>query len=419
LHGTAGVSSAKLTDSKSFSRRRSHFHNPLRIAFATLSEDPTKPTGSLDFFQQTIAGLAARDPGNEYYVLVSGANRHLFESAAPNVRLVEAGASNERRLSRILSEQCIIPRLLRLHRIDVFFTSSGGGTAPVWIPSGTKLVLAVYATQQLRRDLRVGFLRSIYRRWLAIPSLKRAARVIVNSQTCLDEICTQVDVRDKATVIHHGIDRRRYHDGPLDETEQGRLRTYGLNTPFILFLSTIYYYKNVHTLVEAFGRLVAQTGLPHELVLVGRLDSNSPDGGDYCTLLRKIARQHGVEERVRFIGPVPAEDLRAFYKMADVYVQPSFYETFGKTVVEAFCCGCPVIGSNTAATPEIIGDAGMLFDPHKPAELVERLHRLLTDESLRRALIARGRLRTENFTVEREIDQFIRVFRLAVEVRGS
>jgi glycosyltransferase involved in cell wall biosynthesis len=391
----------------------------VRIAFATLSENPEKPTGSLDFFQQMIAGLTARDPGDEYFVFVSRTNRHLFDAPAPNKRLVEAGWSNEQRLRRIFSEQFVVPWLLRKHCIDVFFTSSGGGVAPVWVPRGTKLVLAVYATQQFRSDLRVGFLRSCYRRWLAIPSLKRAARVIVNSRTCLDEICAHVGVREKATIIHHGMDRRRYHDAPLDESERVRFEKYGLRKPFVLFLSTIYYYKNVHTLVEAFGRFVAATGLPHELALVGRVESRSPDGGDYAGQLRGIARRHGVEDRLRLLGPVPAGDLRSFYRMAAVYVQPSLYETFGKTVAEAFCCGCPVIGSNSAATPEVIGDAGLLFDPRNPEELAACLARVLKDEALRTALIEKGRRRAEEFTVEREVDQFIEAFRSAAGVRDS
>ena len=391
----------------------------MRIAFATLSENPEKPTGSLDFFQQTIAGLAARDPGNEYFILVSKTNRHLFETAAlsgsalPNVRLIEAGASNERRALRILSEQFRIPLLLKKHGIDVFFTSSGGGIAPVWVPRRTRLVLAVYATQHLRGGLKIGLLRSLYRRWLAMPSLKRADRVIVNSQLCLDEICTQVDIRDKAAIIWHGMDASRYHERPLDEAERTRFDRYELRKPFVLFLSTIYFYKNAHTLTEAFGKFIAATGLPHELVFVGRLDPFSRDGGDYGDALRKIARQHGVEDRLRFTGPVPAEDLRSFYKMADVYVQPSFYETFGKTVTEAFFCGCPVIGANTSATPEIIGDAGLLFDPENAGELADCLRRVLTEPGLREALMQKGRERARLFTVEREIEQFITVFKEA------
>lgn len=382
----------------------------MRIAITTLSEDPKRPTGSLDFFQQTIAGLVARDPGNEYFIFVSKANRHLFDSPVPNKTLIEAGSSNERRVRRILSEQFLIPWLLRRHRIDVFFTSSGGGVAPIWIPQRTKLVLAVYATQHLSGGLRLGFFRSIYRRWMAIPSLKRAERVIVNSQACLTEIRTQIDVRRKAAIIYHGIDSRRYHDGPLDPGERSGFERHGLRKPFILFLSTIYFYKNVHGLVEAFGKLVTSTALPHELALVGRLDSYRPDGGDYAELLRKIARQHGVEDRVRFIGAVAAEDLRALYKLADVYVQPSFYETFGKTVIEAFCCGCPVIGANTAATPEIIGDAGLVFDPHKPDQIAQCLRRVLTEPGLRDALIAKGRQRAGLFAVEHEVAWFIDVF---------
>ena len=165
--------------------------------------------------------------------------------------------------------------------------------------------------------------------------------------------------------------------------------------------------------MEAFGKFIAATGLPHELVFVGRLDSSHRDGADYGEKLREIAARHGVNDRLRFTGPVAAEDLRAFYRMADVYVQPSFYETFGKTVAEAFFCGCPVIGANTSATPEIVGDAGLLFDPNNADELASCLRRMMTEPGLRETLARKGRERARLFTVDREIEGFIRVLHAA------
>ena len=91
-------------------------------------------------------------------------------------------------------------------------------------------------------------------------------------------------------------------------------------------------------------------------------------------------------------------DLPALYAGAAVYVTPSLEEGFGSTVLEAMACGAPVAVSNRAALPEVVADAGLLFDAEHEADIVATLARVLSDaalaDDLRRRALARAGLYT-------------------------
>jgi glycosyltransferase, family 1 len=76
--------------------------------------------------------------------------------------------------------------------------------------------------------------------------------------------------------------------------------------------------------------------------------------------------------------------------MAKIFVFPSLYEGFGMPVLEAMACGIPVITSNVASLPEVVGEAGILVDPLNEKEIVEAYDRILSDEDLKREMVKKG-----------------------------
>lgn len=380
----------------------------MRIGINTLSESPGRASGAADYLRDMVARWSRLAGDDEYFVFVSSANAGWFQDAH-GIRLVMAGASNESRWRRIISEQLVLPMLLRRHRIDVLFSTSGGGVAPLLLPRRTRLVVAIYGTQHLRRDLALGRVRSWYRRVLGGASVRRAARVVVNSAACRDDVVRAFSAGERIVVIPHGIDRAVFHPGAPTDAERRRIEQAGVRPPYVLFVSTIWPYKNADTLVEAFGRFVTRHGTAHELVLVGRMDAEP----GYAQRLLAIAEGHGIRERLRLVGPVAMEETRVFYRLADAYVQPSFYETFGKSVVEAQACGCPVIAANTGATPEVVGDAGVLVDPYDAQSLTRGLEAVLLDAATHCRLAERGPLHAGAFSLDAEAERLARVFREA------
>uniref|UniRef100_UPI0025BAF438 glycosyltransferase family 4 protein n=1 Tax=Halovivax sp. TaxID=1935978 RepID=UPI0025BAF438 len=103
-------------------------------------------------------------------------------------------------------------------------------------------------------------------------------------------------------------------------------------------------------------------------------------------------------ENVRHLGYVPAEDLPALYRTATAFVYPSLYEGFGLPPLEAMACETPVVASEAASIPEVVGDAALLVDPRDADEIASALERVLTDAKLRDELIDAGRARARAFS---------------------
>jgi glycosyltransferase involved in cell wall biosynthesis len=143
------------------------------------------------------------------------------------------------------------------------------------------------------------------------------------------------------------------------------------------------------TLLTAYAALTADW--PHALVLAGKK-------GWYTDALFTQVKQQGLEERVHFTDYIPDEELPGLYNLAEVFAFPSRYEGFGLPPLEAMACGVPVVSSNAASLPEVIGDAGLLVPPDDPDALAAALRRVLSDADLRAELRARGWRQAARFT---------------------
>jgi len=104
------------------------------------------------------------------------------------------------------------------------------------------------------------------------------------------------------------------------------------------------------------------------------------------------------DERIRFLGYVPDSDLPALYSNAELFVLPSFDEGFGLPVLEAMACGTPVLTSNGGALPEIVADAGIIFDLEKPEGLSQAMKEILSNPQLRSSLKEKGPLHARKFS---------------------
>src|SRR5262249_59774243 len=105
----------------------------------------------------------------------------------------------------------------------------------------------------------------------------------------------------------------------------------------------------------------------------------------------------GEASGVRFAGLIPDEDLPAFYSAAVCFVYPSIFEGFGLPVLEAMACGTPVVASNRAALPELVGDAALSVDPASVEALAQAMTRILSDRDLAADLPRRGLERSRQF----------------------
>ena len=331
----------------------------MRVAINLLSEDPANPSGAHWFWTRVIPEMARRlESGEELHLLVSPESRPLHQDYGPGVSYITFPWSNEHRKLRTLSEHLYSPLRLPLSRIDVLNT----GMAPmVNIP--WSLVLHLKTMHAFSAPGSVAPLTRAYRR-LNYPRSTRAANaIIINSRSLRSEVerYLQVDPR-KLKLIYEAVDHELFRPGDAGEA-RAKVKSHGVTKPYVLFVSSMWPYKNCDGLLRAWAK--ARAELPgRQLVVVG-------PGRDekYYAGLHTLADELGISREVVFTGGVPLEDTVAFYRAAEVFAYPSLNETFGLPILEAMACGCPVVTSDTTAMPETAGGAAVLVDPTDPASI--------------------------------------------------
>lgn len=183
---------------------------------------------------------------------------------------------------------------------------------------------------------------------------------------------------EKIAVITPGVNAE-FRPLPQTEIDQFK-REKGLNRPFILHVGTLQPRKNIPTLLSAFAEL----NDPNiDLVLVG-------GKGWLFDEIFALVEQLNLRDRVRFTGFVSEVELPFWYNAAEIFVFPSIYEGFGIPAADAMACGTPVIAANTSSLPEVVGDAGLLFEPQAVSALTERIASVLYDPAQADTMRERG-----------------------------
>jgi glycosyltransferase involved in cell wall biosynthesis len=311
---------------------------------------------------------------------------------------VNCFVSNENVPLRIAIQQSVLPVHSQRLGLNVLFCP--GNVCPLW--GRFRRVLKINTLHHYSVPELVGRTRSLYRQLAFSRSAKRADHIIANSDATKVEICKWIGVPDSKISVVSEASYDFYVAKPADEAKSVCAR-YGICSDYILFVSNLYPYKNVETLIRAFAKLVGESLQDYQLVIAGR-DYNS-----YQAQLETLAHDLNVAARVRFLGFVPPRDLPSLYSRARVFVYPSLMETFGKPLVEAMGCGVPVVASNISSIPEVLGNAGILVPPQDVEQMCRSVRDASTNASLRSDLIARGLERARQFTWQTSAEATLRV----------
>jgi glycosyltransferase involved in cell wall biosynthesis len=386
----------------------------MKVAVCALSQSLAAPSGLLSWFSQLARFLPVVDPGTEYHFVVSGATREYITGNSGSIADI-LGWDNSHRGLRVFSEHFLVGPWAKRTGIDVLLMANAG-TAPLLLPKPVKLVQGIFGFHHANATDLLPITR-YYRQALFDHTIRRADRIIINSEYSRGELTRLAPAAlAKTVVVPHGRNEALFHPGPLTQREEDEFSALGIPSPFISFVSQIYPYKNVHVAIEGYCRYVVATGASHHIAVIGKFSSNFGDGEAYREQLKAIARAHGLEERLHFCAGVSAAALRAIYRKADAYIQSSLSETFGRTSLEAMACGCPIIAARAAATPEIVGDAGLYFEGADIQGCTDALTRMLTDAPLRNTCVALGLERAKRYSVNSEARQLAEVFaRVAAE----
>jgi glycosyltransferase involved in cell wall biosynthesis len=269
------------------------------------------------------------------------------------------------------AERCVIParrfwthyrlsRELRKNPVDLLFVPAH--VLPLYHPEGS--IVTVHDLGYLvepESHPRLSRLQlKLTTRWNA----NQATHIVAISEATRQDLVKYLHVDPKRiTVVPHGVDPQ-FRPLPAEEIARYR-RAARLPERFILYLGTIQPRKNLSKLIDAFER-VALNHPGISLVLAGRT-------GWLSEPILERARSSAVQDRIRFLGYVPDEQLPLLYGAATTVTLPSLYEGFGLPVLEAMACGSPVVMSNRGALPELAGADAEVIEPTDVDELAASL----------------------------------------------
>jgi glycosyltransferase involved in cell wall biosynthesis len=159
---------------------------------------------------------------------------------------------------------------------------------------------------------------------------------------------------------------------------------------YILYVGTLQPRKNIPVLVDAFYDILKEYP-DYKLVIAGK------KGWLYEDIFSYVEKRN-LQGSVLFPGFVSDEMLAQLYAHAACYVLPSLYEGFGIPILEAMSCGCPVIASYASSLPEVGGEACLYFDPQNPKELADKMRIILSDTSIRKEYVKKGKKQVQQFS---------------------
>jgi glycosyltransferase involved in cell wall biosynthesis len=195
-----------------------------------------------------------------------------------------------------------------------------------------------------------------------------------------------------------GVDRSFGTIIPAEEIRNTLKEFIPQNVPYILCVAHSYPHKNIHLLVNAFGRL--SNAIPHNLILVGK-----PRRGEK-KLTDSIAGLHCKERLYRFTEGIPYKTVQMLYQGADIFVLPSAYEGFGLPVIEAMMAGVPVVTSREGSLPEVGDDCVFYLDALSSESITNTLRRVTNlNMEERRQCITKARQWSYGFTWQRSAEK--------------
>ncbi|MCX5998423.1 MAG: glycosyltransferase family 1 protein [Chloroflexi bacterium] len=221
--------------------------------------------------------------------------------------------------------------------------------------------------------------------------IEKADLVIAVSENTKRDVLQRFRIGEHRIRVIHNAASTVFTQASVAQQEE-LVRRLGLAKPFVLYVGCRSGYKNFSVLLEAYSIWEKRHDL--DLICVGGEAAWSAE--ETQTMIRA-----NLTSSVKLFTEVTDEDLRGLYSRACMFVYPSLYEGLGLPPLEAMACGTPVVVANSSSLPEVVGNAGLYFEPSAHEELLDAIDRVAEDTDLRQALTRKGFERAGMFTWEK------------------
>lgn len=363
----------------------------MRIGLNLLFLLPGISGGTETYAKGLMTGLSRCGVEHEYFVYLNQYAADLWLPETENFKRIICPIDGRRRLSRYAYEQLILPRRVRKDEVEVLH--SLGYVGPLSLSCSS--VVTIHDLNFKAFGAMMSPIRRRVRSLFTLQTARHGDRIIVPSKFSRDELIDGIpEVAAKVNVIWEAVVQR-------PTRSKDRLVSIPAGK-YVIAFNNASLHKNIPRLVEAFERARKREGFPHLLVLVG----TSPIGLRTSPAIICLPRQS-------------ESDLNALLRGAEALVVPSIYEGFGLPVLEAMSEGIPVACSSAGSLPEVAGEAALLFDPLSVEKIEQAIIDVITEQDLRRRLVALGKENVKRFSWEKAAEETLEVYRSASSGKRS
>jgi glycosyltransferase involved in cell wall biosynthesis len=360
-------------------------------------------TGLGNYSRYIIEMLSEFYPDNEYVLFAPKRNGHprlQTIRSRSNVRFVYPAGIH--RFFPSLWRSRGVAQDIASNGINIFHGLSN--ELPVRTP-GVKTVVTVHDLIFLRYpQFYKPIDRAIYR-FKFRSACRSADRIVAVSECTKRDIVSFFHIpEEKIDVVYQGCNPV-FSTVPDRETVKRIAVKYGLPPVYLLNVGSIESRKNLLLIVKALKRLPAEI----HLVAVGK---STP----YRTEVEKYATRYGLSSRLHVFDNVPTGDLPALYRMASVFVYPSFFEGFGIPIIEALTSGTPVVAATGSCLEEAGGPHSLYVDPNDEVDLSAKIISILNDSNLAARMYEKGTEYVRRFSDAKLAAALMKVY---TELRNS
>jgi len=327
-------------------------------------------SGLGNYSRDLVRILATHFPENQYLLFNKNRpekGREILE--LPNVSFFKTTKGN-------FSRQMQMGKDAQNVNCDVFHGLSG--ELPLkWNKTAIKKVVTIHDLIFMRFPQYYAYFDRKIHFWKFKKAAQQADLIIAISEQTKRDIVHYLKIsEDKIRVVYQGC-HQAFKENQSAEFLNSVKEKYNLPERFILNVGTIEERKNLLNIVRA----IEGNEIP--LVVIGKK-------AKYFNKVKKYLAKNKLEDQVQFLENVSMEELAAIYKLADIFVYPSFFEGFGIPVIEALYSETPVITSNLSCLPEAGGENSVYIDPHNFEDIKAKILFLWQNKSERRRRAEKG-----------------------------
>ncbi len=367
-----------------------------KIGINLLYINPKLAGGSVTYALKLVKEISLLDQRNEYVIYINKECKNINFEVGSNFKIRILNFEYSSVYLRYFWEQIILPFYIFKDKIDLLH--SLGYVTPLF--TNAKKIVSIldinYKGHSNNMSLSKRFLLGSMVNLSAIFSNK----IITISEFSKKQIVKYTQVKENkiiVTLLSGSSDL--FHNGDKDTSEV--INKYNIFNEYIIAFSSPSPHKNIKRLLDAFSEILKNNS-NLKLVLVGHQNKSES--------LMKVIQKNNLLDNIIFTGFVPDEDIHPLMSNAKLFVFPSLYEGFGIPLLDAQVCQIPVVSSNAGSLPEVGGDGVLYFDPENIAEISEMILKVINDNQLSKAIVAKGVENREKFSWQKTAKQTIDVY---------